>query len=134
MKDTTHFINITKKIHLEPQGILVTIDVSCLYTYIPHTEGIAAINKMMEGTGTDSLLKMLKSNVTYQVLTKNYFKFNDQLNEQKKGTTMGTRMAPNYAIIFCITWKPASKVPTQHYSIFGWGSLMIYLWSGNKEP
>ena len=48
VKDTTHFINIVKNIQLDPQDILVTIDVSSLYTNIPHTEGIAAINKMME--------------------------------------------------------------------------------------
>ena len=98
VKDTTHFINITKNIQLEPQDILVTIDVSSLYINIPHTEGTAAINKMMEETGTDNLLKMLISNLNYQVLTKNYF--DDQLYKQKQGTAMGTRMAPNYAIIF----------------------------------
>ena len=100
MKDTTHSINITKNIQLEPQDILETIDVSSLYTNIPLTGGIEAINKMIEETGTDTVLKMLISNLTYQVLTKNYFKFNNQLYEQKQGTAMKTRMAPNYAIIF----------------------------------
>ena len=56
VKDTTHFINIIKNIQLEPQDILVTIDVNFLYTNIPH------INRMMEDT--DTLLKMLISNIT----------------------------------------------------------------------
>ena len=43
---------------------------------------------------------MFISNLTHQVLTKNYFKFNDKLYKQIQGTAMGTRMAPNYAIIF----------------------------------
>ena len=30
----------------------------------------------------------------------NYFEFNGNLYLQKQGTAMGTRMAPNYAIIF----------------------------------
>ena len=38
--------------------VLVTFDVSSLYTNIHHTEGIAAINKMIEETGPDTLLKM----------------------------------------------------------------------------
>ena len=42
VKDTTHFINIIKNIQLEPHDILVIIDISSLYTSIPHTEGIAA--------------------------------------------------------------------------------------------
>ena len=100
MKDTTQFINIMKNIQLDQNDLFVTIDVSSLYTNIPNTEGIAAINKMMEDTGTDTLLKMFISNLTHQVLTKNYFKFNNKLYEQIQGTAMGTRMAPNYAIIF----------------------------------
>ena len=44
---------------------------------IPHTEAFAAINKLIEDTETDTLLKMFISNLTHQVLTKNYFKFNE---------------------------------------------------------
>ena len=84
VKDTTHFINITKNIQLDPEDLLFTIDVSSLYTNIPHTEGISAINKMMEETDNDTLFKIFISNLTYQVLTKNYFQFNDQLFEQKQ--------------------------------------------------
>ena len=54
----------------------------------------------MEDTGTDTLLKMFILNLIHQVLTKIYFKFNDKLYEQIQGTTMGTGMAPNCAIIF----------------------------------
>ena len=100
VKNTTHFINIMRNIQLDPEDLLVTIDVSSLYTKIPHSEGIAAINRMMEETGTDTLLKMLISNLAYQVLTKNYFSFNGKLYDQTQGTAMGTRMAPIYAIIF----------------------------------
>ena len=75
IKDTTHFINIMKNIQLDPEDLLVTllvtIDVSSLYTNIPHNEGIAAIYRMMEETGTDTLLRMFISNLAYQVLTKN---------------------------------------------------------------
>ena len=48
VKDTTHFINIMRNIQLDPEVLLVTIDVSSLYTNIPHIEGIAAFNRMME--------------------------------------------------------------------------------------
>ena len=71
-----------------------------LYTNIQYIKGIAAITKMMEDTGLDTLLRMFICNLAHQVLTKNYFIFNKQLYIQKQGTAMGTRMAPNYAIIF----------------------------------
>ena len=87
-------------IQLDPEDLLVTIDVSSLYTNIHHTDGIAAINRMMEEIGTDTLLKMFISNLAHQVLTKNYFSFSGTLYERIQGTAMGTRMALNYAIIF----------------------------------
>ena len=43
---------------------------------------------------------MFISNLTYQVLTKNFFNFNGQLYKQTQGTAMETRMASNHAIIF----------------------------------
>ena len=70
VKDTTYCIDITKNIQLDPDELLVTIDVSSLYTNISHTEGIAATKKMMEETGTDTVFKMFISNLTHQVLTK----------------------------------------------------------------
>ena len=82
VKDATHFINIMKNIQHEPSDLFVTIDVSSLYTNIPHIEGILPINKVMEDTGSDTLLKVLISNLIHQVLTKNYFKSNDKLYEQ----------------------------------------------------
>ena len=54
----------------------------------------------MEDTGLDTLHRMFICNLAHQVLTKNYFQFNGQLYIQKQGTAMGTKMAPNYAIIF----------------------------------
>ena len=106
VKDTTNFINITRNIQLEPQDILVTVDVSSLYTNIPNMEGITAINKMMEETGTDTLFKMFISNLTYQVLTKNYVNFNDQLYNQNKEQQWELGWHPTMLLFLCITWKP----------------------------
>ena len=100
IKDTTHFLNILKHQNIQSTDSLVTIDVKSLYTNIPHTEGIAAITRMIEETGLDTLQRMFICNLAHQVLTKNYFIFNGQIYLQKQGTAMQTRMAPNYAIIF----------------------------------
>ena len=100
IRDTTHFLNTLKHLEIQNTDLLVTIDVKSLYTNIPHTEGIAAITRLIEETGLDTLHKMFIYNLAHQVLTKNYFIFNGQMYRQKQGTAMGTRMAPNYAIIF----------------------------------
>ena len=93
-------MNILKHLEVQNTDLLVTIDVKSLYTNIPHTEGIAAITRMLEETNLDTLQRMFITNLAYQVLTKNYFQFNGQIYRQIQGTAMDTKMAPNYAIIF----------------------------------
>ena len=56
INDITHSLNIIKQIKLDPQDILVTIDVSSLYTNIPHNEGISALTRMI-----DEVCKSMKS-------------------------------------------------------------------------
>ena len=48
VKDTTHFLNIIKDIEINETDILCTIDISFLFTNIPHQEGIEAIYKCMK--------------------------------------------------------------------------------------
>ena len=100
IKDTTDFINTIEGIQLDPTDLLVTTDVSALYTSIPHNEGLLAINKTHEENQYDPLLKTFICRLTHQVLTKNYFTFNGKLYHQIQGTAMGTRMAPSYVNLF----------------------------------
>ena len=51
IKDTSHFLNIVKDIKTEEGAILCTIDVSALYTNIPHEEGISRCDKQLEKLG-----------------------------------------------------------------------------------
>ena len=100
LKDTTHLFNILLGKQLAPGDILVTIDVKSLYTNIPHTEGIQALNRTMEETNTHPMKKLLICRLANLVLTKNYFECNKKLYKQTRGTSMGTRMAPSYENIF----------------------------------
>ena len=80
--------------------ILVTMDVSSLYTNIPNDKGLqAAMQTLMEHRPTPnkptnlSLIKMLE-----MVLKMNNFQFNGVNFLQVGGTAMGTKVAPNYAV------------------------------------
>ena len=80
--------------------ILVTIDVSSLYTNISPAEGIEEVRKFLlerEDTSapTEFLVRMLD-----QVLGLNIFEFDKKLFLQKIGTAMGTVCAPPYANIY----------------------------------
>ena len=87
---------------LPPNALLVTLDVSSLYTNIPHNEGITACRHFL-GTrdrnsstvGTETLCDLKR-----MILTMNNFTFNGKHYLQIHGTAMGTRMAPSYANLF----------------------------------
>ena len=53
-----------------------------------------------EENNTDPLLKTFLYRLTRQILTKNYFTFDNQIYHQIQGTVIGTRMAWSYANIF----------------------------------
>ena len=104
LQDTPDFLRILENENktgkpLENE-ILLTIDVSSLYTNIPPVEGIEEVRKFLieredRSVPTEFLTRMLE-----QVLCLNIFEFDKKLFLQKIGTAMGTICAPPYATIF----------------------------------
>jgi hypothetical protein len=87
---------------LPDKCILVTLDVSSLYTNIPHKEGLEAtkeaLNKSRPGEvnpSNESLVNLMEF-----VLTKNNFQFDDDFYLQICGTAMGSRAAPSFANVY----------------------------------
>jgi hypothetical protein len=100
IKDTTDFIRKIESIKIPKNSILVSFDVSSLYTNIPNDEGVRAAARSMlkhkpEYADIRTVIKLLK-----EVLTKNNFSFNGKDYLQVGGTAMGTKLAPSYANIF----------------------------------
>ena len=104
VKDTKHFLNLIEKLPpLPPNALLVTADVTSLYTNIPHEEGIAAVIHFIE------YKHLLLTNcppphsvriILNFILKHSTFKFMDTHIYQILGTSIGTRMAPPYANLF----------------------------------
>ena len=100
VRDTTDFLRKIKDIPALPPGtLLVTLDVTSLYTNIPNKEGIRAVAKTLakyrpgqHHPSNQSLIQLLDI-----VLYKNNFEFNGDHFLQTSGTAMGTRVAPSYA-------------------------------------
>eukprot|EP00105_Crassostrea_gigas_P005310 XP_011418863.1 PREDICTED: uncharacterized protein LOC105322042 [Crassostrea gigas] len=100
LQDTTDYLNKTPSSGLPDHTLFVTMDVTSLYTNIPHDEGIEACREVWDSRAiqqpsTESLLKLLE-----HVLKLNNFMFNGEHYIQISGTAMGTKMAPSYANIF----------------------------------
>ena len=103
LKDTTQLINELKDLVIEPNSLLVTVDVKSLYTCIPHQEGIQACAESLQNSkanypdqpDTKTLINLLEL-----VLKNNTFEFDGKSYIQLQGTAMGTKLAPAYANIF----------------------------------
>jgi hypothetical protein len=87
---------------VNPNSELISFDVVSLYTNIPHDLGISAITFWLENKrnivqdrfSKDFILETVKI-----ILERNVFYFNGKFYRQKRGTAMGTKMAPTYATL-----------------------------------
>ena len=101
IKDTNDFLSKLKKLKNLPDGaIMVTVDVVGLYPSIPHDEGLAAMKAALDrrakkDVSTESLCELAEI-----VLKNNIFEFDEKIYRQLRGTAIGTKMAPPYAILF----------------------------------
>ena len=101
IRDTTDFINKLRRLPPLPPGcLLVTLDISALYTNIPHEEGIAACEEFLNCQEKQEPPTTDVCQPIQLVLTKNSFIFNETNYLQVHGTAMGTGMAPSYANLF----------------------------------
>ena len=101
LQDTTDFLKKQEALGPIPSdALLVSMDVTSLYTNIPHSNGIKACEEAwderdIKDPPTQTLVKLLTL-----VLKCNNFEFNGQHYLQVQGTAMGTKMAPAYANMF----------------------------------
>ena len=102
LKDTTDFLNFIEKTKLPKSRILVSMDVTSLYTNIAQEEGITTVCEAYEEfyeenppIPTRYLREMLSL-----ILQENSFQFNGKDYLQTHGTAMGTKTAVAFANIF----------------------------------
>lgn len=122
IQDTTHFIRHLNTLNshapFPPQTLLVSADVSALYTNITHHDGLKACKEFLNSRSvkhppTDHLTRLLEL-----VLTLNTFEFNQKFYKQIQGIRMGTCAAPAVANLFmgCLEkdlLSKATKTPLQ---------------------
>ena len=93
--------------NLMADEILLTLDVSALYTNIPNDEGTMAVLLTLRtarpGDTQPSNLSLVQ--LLAQVLSLNNFQFDSKTYLQIGGTALGTRLAPSYAKIFMSDFK-----------------------------
>ena len=101
VRDTTHFLSDLLDITIPKGSLLVTLDVASLYTNIPHTDGIGAVVKSYEEMSAEKTIdSSTLATLLKLILDLNNFEFDGTHYNQISGTSMGTRIGPNYANIF----------------------------------
>ena len=94
IKDTTDLLNKLSRFNNLPDNtILAILDVTAIYSNIPHNDGIGDSKKHLDRralstTSSEDICQLIKF-----ILENNVFSFNDEYFSQVCGTAMGTRMA-----------------------------------------
>ena len=115
-----------------PEGTIpCTIDVIGLYPNIPHDEDLAFLKDFLDSrvdkqVTTDTLIELAEL-----VLKNNIFEFSDKTCKQIRGTAIGTKFAPPYAILFMAALEEKILNKVKKNQMFGGGILMIYFLFGN---
>ena len=101
IKDTNDFLRKLDALPSLPEDtILCTIDVVGLYPNIPHEDGLVAMRKALDEREDKTVSKDSLIELTECVLKNNIFEHNTSFYKQLRGTAIGTKMAPPYAILF----------------------------------
>ena len=136
IKDTNDFLKKIRDLPDMPEDvILCTIDVTGLYPNIPHEDGLEAIREALDTRedqtiSTDTLVELAEL-----VLKNNYFEHNGNTYKQKRGTAIGTKFAPSYAIITMGKFETKALRNAVLKPLFWWRFIddIIFAWVYGEE-
>ena len=102
LTDSTDFINFIERTRVPYNAILVSMDVTSLYTNIPQEEGIEIVCNAYESfyEGESPIPTQYLKRALELILQENSFQFTGKNYLQTHGTAMGTKMAVAFANIF----------------------------------
>lgn len=105
LKDTQDLIDKIEDMILPENTVLLTLDVTALYTNIQHSEAYRVISAALDtreslNPPTHILLEILEL-----ILGKKYFRFMDRYFLQIKGIAMGLAAAPSIANLFMASFE-----------------------------
>lgn len=100
LRDTSDFLSKLMNVNVSNDDFLCTMDITSLYTNIPHDLGLSALDHYLKSRDVDEPPSSFLWDLAHIVLNMNYFKYENSFYHQVKGTAMGSPFAPNYANLF----------------------------------
>jgi len=137
LKDATDFINFVEKTKLPLNTILVSMDVTSLYTNIPQEEGVNIVCKAYEEfhQGNPPIPTRYLGEMLRLILQENSLQFNGKDFLQSHGMVMGTKMAVAFANIFMANIEREILTQSNTTPIF-WKRFIddiISMWDTNRD-
>uniref|UniRef100_A0A8C5PR15 Reverse transcriptase domain-containing protein n=1 Tax=Leptobrachium leishanense TaxID=445787 RepID=A0A8C5PR15_9ANUR len=139
LKDTSHILRDLERINWEAGMMFATIDVTSLYTSIPHQKGVEAIKRALDEDGSLSIdqIEFLLKSILF-ILEHNFFWFENKFYLQICGPAMGTRFAPSYANLYMHCWECDEIWPKAGMgaSLVLWRRFIddiIIIWKGGQQ-
>lgn len=105
IKDSTAVLNIMNNQRNEDFDYFLSMDVESLYTNIAHESGIDAVRFYLEISNIEDQVKDFLLQLLAWSLSHNYFTFNGDFYLQLRGTSMGSKYAPQFACLFMGWWE-----------------------------
>ena len=115
--------------------ILCTVDVVGLYPNIPHDEGLPALRKRLDLRQEKDVTTSTLVELAEVVLKNNIFTFMEKTLKQKWGTTIGTKFAPPYSILFIAELEEEilSEIELKPYLWWRYIDDIFFLWEHGEE-
>ncbi|CAJ0940184.1 unnamed protein product [Ranitomeya imitator] len=137
VRDTSDFIKSLEGIHVVESTWLVSFDVSSLYTSIEHTRGLYAVSVALAGSDmAPSCIRFILALLEF-ILGRNFFLFGDDYFLQRRGTAMGSNVAPTYANIYMAVLEDEYVYSSRFWChVRGWRRYIddIFLvWNGDRD-
>uniref|UniRef100_A0A7I4Z6L7 Reverse transcriptase domain-containing protein n=1 Tax=Haemonchus contortus TaxID=6289 RepID=A0A7I4Z6L7_HAECO len=104
LPNTNEFLDRLRSCRLQENCVVESFDVTALYTNVNNNEALQAVSEMLDEHETEivtfGLSKVHIMALIKECLNCNIFKWSGQYFSQKRGLTMGQRLAPVLAICF----------------------------------
>lgn len=137
LRDTGHLLQILDQVENVDDCIIVTADVSSLYTIIPQSEALTSCRFYLD---QDASLHVAQRNFILNCLEfclkYNYFWYAGDFYLQKVGVAMGGKFSPSVANLFMGRWEQTTIFVNQPPELILWRRYIddcLFIWRGSEE-
>ena len=111
------------------------MDVVGLFPNIPHGEGLASLRWFLETRDNKHIASDTLTELAEVVLKNNIFEFDEKTFKQKRGTAIGTKFAPPYAILFMADFEKKMLETFEKKPMIWWRYIddKFFIWEHGEE-